>query len=1191
LSEIHKNKIDIKSFFPDNDYLKSYWNLEPQRRSFMDNFLNFEVDKMITLRKIDECLKSLAEAGVEPGHQTFSEVLSVHRNALQMKEKINQYALNGKSNYRQAKHYFAALLQMGVWMSQGDILLKVIKANKSIEELLTGKRDKFQQRLQEILRNNSMYIDTDLENDVSVKNMEIGIIQTKIDGFLARQEINFKDIETLKNILMEANDLGNLLKNIDKLNEIMQCYDRVMDIAHTLNIRETTLSEMVDSILFKLNYDQTAGIHSKCKEKLRDCCNIRYSLYPMSKLINSTMYSFWIDDTKSLLKSAKLSLKELEDLILKAPPVMTKDSSLLEELQEIFQRATAWKQKAEKVNSDISEEMNSVHDIDKSKLVFFAECLRKYPEELTPPLEKIQDFLPIKARFAHSIVLLSIFRTLSLIAGHVKMEFSEYCKLKETLQRPEFKQYGDSPVLSRLKEWDARYKQEYRSLQSLHSSIRSARRHTLPELFRQNFLEFARKLDRLEKIKENMEKVEKVFFLKDLGFELKEFIEDHNKKESAILAFSRAWPAETLSQLNGVKLRNLVEDFATKKQALSMKVYTQAFEELVSFEWTLKVFELLKNPKIKIESFTRLEVSGSSLLVKAEVAEQAMKDMRRKIEDLQAKVDSALDLHKVDYDTLKIYKTQLENCEVSLEESEQRVNQALLAADRIYDTFKDIQRRLYDRSRRTLTIEEVLGFQEKVENLRCRLPEVEARLSEILSGQEELRGKYFVNVMCQNMRSGLEFEDFYQEYRDTNIFSSEIELIVKKREELFARVNNFLRDDARPRTVKEANDLLALLGDALDGRLNKVYYARLIHSKIKILMQLSAQTRKYHNDHNFLTIQDLDILLESARSIKDMGETELEYLILKREQYSKFISDWQNKSSEALSHAPPLLFNFLDVSSEIDTFKRRAIETAKAQSIDPYPPLPVALESGVKNELKHLRHHWMTRMQSTVGWQTASLQPESERRSGRLLELAVFKRSKANAEQYARQMKALVGLFDKFREQPWFVEQMLDPPLSMNMLHKIESDYKFGFRPKSREEGLEYLRATKQNLIEPDDEEDLGALGKRRLQLPEPKQSNAAQLYEQEAKKKLKQSQASLFYNKGHIGDNSVSYSSTLPPDPPTPQRSGKLKTMKEIESREHSSSQVQPKNSKLNVWSGSKRKRLLENERLSDSKGTLGLT
>lgn len=1190
LSDIQRNKIDIKSFFPESEYLTSYWNLEPQSRSFMDNFLNFEVDKMVTLNKIDQCLHTLAEAGVEPGNPVFSTMMNAQKDALQMKEKIIEYAVNGRNNYRQAKLYFAQLLQMGVWMSQGDMLLKVIKANKSIEELLTGKRDKFEHRMQEIVRTNSMYIDTDLENDVSVKNMEIGIIQTKIDGFLARQELSFKDIETAKTIMMEANDLGNLLKSMDKLGEVVQCYERIMDVAGILRLREDTLCETVDAILFKLNYDQTAGIHSKCRDKLRECCNIRYSLYPMSKLINATMYSFWIEDTKSLLKSPKLSLQELENLILKAPPIMTKDSSLLEEMQEIFQRARNWKEKAEKVNSDISEEMNNTQDIDKSKLFFFQECLKRYPDELTPPLEKIQDFLPIKARFEHSQVLLNCFKTLSLISGNFKNEFSEYCKLKESLQKPEFKQYVDSPNLRKLKEWDAKYKQEYRSLQSMFMTVKMPRRHNWPELFKQNFLEFARKLDRLDKIKENMDKVEKVFFLKDIGFELKDFFEEQHKKESALLAFARGWPAEVLSQQTGGRLRALVEEFNLKKQILPIKVYTQGFEELVSFEWSLRVFELLKNPKIKHDAFTRLEVSGSSLLVKAEIAEQAMKDMRSKIEDLQTKVDSALDLHKVDYDTLRNYRRLLGGCEVTLEDLESKVDQAVSAADRVYELYKDILRRMHDRSRRTVSVDDILLFLDKVDSLKCRLPDVESRLKEALARQEELKSKYFVNMMCQNMRSGLEFEEFQQEYRETNIISSEIESIIRKREDLFIRINNFLKEDARPRTVKEANDLLALLGESLDGRLNKIYYSKLIHYKIKLLMMLSAQTKKYHTDHNFLTIQDLDILLSSARGIKDLGETELEYLILKREQYNKFIFDWQNKPPEALAHATPLLFNFLDVSAEIEQLKKKAIETAKAQVNDMHLNLTVPVESVNKNEIKNLRNHWINRIQGVMDPYMGNMAPEEERRSGRGLELAVFKRCKGNRELYIKQMKAYANLFDKFEDLPWFVEQMLDPPLSLNMVNKIENDYKYGFRPKSRDDGLEYLRVTKLNLMEPESDEDPGALGKRKLMLHEPKPSIAAQAYENESKMKLKQSQASFFYNKGLKGENPLSYSSTLPPDKPTPQRSGKLKTMKEIESREHSSSQVQSKNSKLKVWSGSKRKRLLENERLSDSKGTLGL-
>ena len=95
-------------------------------------------------------------------------------SARALRKDIRMFEGLNHRTYAEAKHLFAQILKLGVWMHAGRVVKKIISVNTKVENfLMSGNSEESVSELEKISVKYKEFIDSGFKMDISSKHQEI----------------------------------------------------------------------------------------------------------------------------------------------------------------------------------------------------------------------------------------------------------------------------------------------------------------------------------------------------------------------------------------------------------------------------------------------------------------------------------------------------------------------------------------------------------------------------------------------------------------------------------------------------------------------------------------------------------------------------------------------------------------------------------------------------------------------------------------------------------------------------------------------------------------------------------------------------------------------------------------------------------------------------------------------------------
>ena len=108
--------------------------------------------------------------GVDKGNILYLELETTMERVKNLRNDIRLFESLTVRTYVEAKHLFARLLKLGIWIDEAKIIQKIVGINASVEEILVqNDSERIAIELTNLIKNHSELIDNGLKADIKIK--------------------------------------------------------------------------------------------------------------------------------------------------------------------------------------------------------------------------------------------------------------------------------------------------------------------------------------------------------------------------------------------------------------------------------------------------------------------------------------------------------------------------------------------------------------------------------------------------------------------------------------------------------------------------------------------------------------------------------------------------------------------------------------------------------------------------------------------------------------------------------------------------------------------------------------------------------------------------------------------------------------------------------------------------------------
>ena len=973
-----RTRFEVDQVFPHQEFLRQFSTLDAQKKFDMRKFLNFDTSRLPRLADIEELLVAPDSAGEESGEIVYFQLREVYSKAIQLRNMVLQFGSCTHKTYPEAKSLLAKILQLGVWMEEADIVSRIIRVNKQVD--LQGEDiEPVYPHIRELFEPRKQIHETPIRKDYSSKGLHVDELQRKIDTLLWRPCLDMADLANIKSLRSKAKEIGCHFHGLDRLDELCRGFSLIERLSKIFNLHNKglTLMSLVTQLCHKIAQAVYTSEFGLCEDVLRECRDISYSLSPISQLLQEVKIILLSKDAEALLSADQFTVAQVEALLGRVSPALIVDIPKLATLNKMLREANEWKSKITKMLEEVGNIAQDRIEASKphlNQVLYLESKLVDFQSQLSGNLDKLEDLGIYKSKLLNCEFVFKIFKLLMKVKSGDKMELNNYLEMRETSKLPQYQDYANYSLLEKFRQLSTNFGTDYLALKTFSQKLEKEA-HKVPLLYESDFLDYVRELKRLDTLTAHITKLEKVFFLGDFGFSIKDYLSRYRKVEGMLLSIVESKPLTWLEKANLQEVEVVIKEFQAKKQNLVIRVYSTTIEDLARYEWVLKVIELLKQKKPRLDSLEKLEKSSSAIRFNDRNILDQLIRRKETSQTFRSQTEQLLDSKTIDLERLRVLKSEIDSHNVSIPSTTRRVNNELLDAEFVLDEVREIEQRLLDHTtERLVTLADLLLLLKQIKGLACKLPEVELKIKRIVSLCEKVRNKLISCVEIFQQRPSINNEQIntsIQEYIETGVVIQELEILLARKREANCRLEIIRAEDLAGKSFHELTEIENWIRESLNSKKGAELWDLVLKRKLKLLLYLSAQSTKLssidHTAEGVLRKEELDTFIARLSGIKGVSEEEISILANKREKADLYLTQIIKYSQENLKKCSKTLFNFLDVSPEIKkAIEERYGKTTQLENKE--DTLDVTLEGRriLKEHLKELRKNTIKKLADNI---------------------------------------------------------------------------------------------------------------------------------------------------------------------------------------------------------------------------------
>lgn len=527
---------DIDTIFPNQEYLHPLSRVPASQQLRIAKFLNFKISRLAKYEDIKEILAEATTCSVDKGNILYVELLENLEKARSLRKDIRMFEGLNHRTYAEAKHLFAQILKLGIWMHAARVVKKIINVNTKVENfLMGGNSEESVNELRKLTQKYQEFIDSGFKMDISSKHAEIKETQKCMNRFLNKPYVEFSDFVPLEELIKENKSGNYMMPKYNQLTDLHKSFVWVIKLALKFEIKTKSLANLANQIRHKVDAIKNKPEFEQHRAILRECETINYSKSPLNDIIQETKLIFWEEIVRDSMKHKNLSIEELQNLLERLPylgDMDTSDVPSITLIQALVDNALEWKIKIEEIEIEITKltkiSPNKIFsDHTKGKLGKLERQIEELINDYKKNLSDVKD-LKFKNSVLHEfeeIVFLT--KVTHSLTNNVKIELNDYKRSKQICQNLAKHQKSGlrlGVVLDTFRTKQKQLESHMKVLKIFYLSIHGKKKRPTPDIFEPKFLHYIKNLLKKNELEAAVDQVSKFVFLGDLGFEIKQFL-------------------------------------------------------------------------------------------------------------------------------------------------------------------------------------------------------------------------------------------------------------------------------------------------------------------------------------------------------------------------------------------------------------------------------------------------------------------------------------------------------------------------------------------------------------------------------------------------------------------------------------------------------------------------------------------
>ena len=1097
--DIKHAKVDIEKTFPRKEFVRSLNELDYEMGIKVIEFLGFDTSRLIKKSELEKILQAAKKMNIDRGNILHSELLKIDSQVDEIKTMISLYSETPHKTYAEAKHLFSKILQTGVWIEEAHLIKRVIMVNKKIEKLLNGTREECRRGLGEITENLSdcKFIDSGFKRDIASKIKEIDYLQKKIDSFFSKPSLELRDYQDLEAIVRESETKPYFVLDIEHLDSLYKSFKWVLELSCMMNIKNSvSLPAMVSQLIGRISQLKDKPEFEKFKTKLLECLRFTYTQHPLVEIVLEVKFIFWNIEAKQELEKGHYHLKDLVELLGRAPthPNTSQyhSSGIFKTLKNIVAKAHQWSKEVQRLVRQASElracpaeEFNRRMS---TSLPQIEEVVAKVYEEYKGGLFQIEEFEQMRGELDLADRVLTMCKCLHKINVNKKIEHTDYQKAKELFKDEVTKKKKMDPLMDNFRQLLKIFNKEMKMLKEFYLKVSSKETHATPNLYEPKFLKYAKSLHNIDSLVEALNKVEDYIYFGDFGSIVKRFISDFKKAEAQLLEVTRENKISDLQNMDLSRIQSVAQDFETKKQRMHVRVNSVHLDELARFEWMIHAVNSLRSEQTKLEILEGLKSSSEIIGPEDKDILQHIKNKTRRGKNLYDEVQQVLSTSKgLTIEDLRDIKMKLDSSDILFKGLKKSVDEEFAAyqlIERDYQESKNTSEEAY-----LNTLDELKVLLKEVQTLKYAAANIQEELISTISISEKIM------LSVEENNHGGELLELISKYQSVGVRCKEVENILRQR---MISLDFLERPDFNIEKMqfRELAVLEKSLVNCLDPNYSRMYFDNMIKRKVSILIQLEKKSSD--NLQPIINISGLEFLVDLLKKKSGLATTEeMDNLNEKIDHTKLYLKELKKLKEDVLKKCKKVLFNYLDVSEEIDQMlrsfikepeKNKPIDETKEKSREKDNKVAIIEEPVEKNEKRILRKQIIRSLRNTLQKIFLDFTKEEASNKARAVEIYIFNQTKNNIEDYKKRVSDYERLLLKTRQKPFLAQMLITRPISPGLVETVLGDSKEEFISLADEmQARRYLRSfdvtyNTQKVSTSQEIKDDSCIGKRRPQ-------------------------------------------------------------------------------------------------------------
>lgn len=1086
-SHLHKAiksaRLNMKTEFPQNEHLQPQDAVRKELKPRLLLFLNFDVAQLVNKSDLEVLLIEAKELGISKGNILHSELIKSYTKAKELRTKINQFTLSSSKNYAEAKQLFSDLLESGVWIEEAEIIRRIIQVNRNIETLLSLNDHECYHGLKEIKEIEGKFIDPAFKIIIASRFQECQTIKRKLDHLFQKETLEFDDFELIDKLVKDCRNLQHFIPNHDKLLSLYKSFVWMLELAYQYKLKTKYLGQLVFLLLERIRIDKHRGNLKEAKETLKEVSTITYTQLPIRMLVQQCQHLMWDEEARDYLVKPLFRKEEIRVMLERAPTETFTDKGETAEytsLKAMYEKMKTWESQVEIICRQTTElrlcEAETFSRRMNSSLNQIEEAIVKAHEDYRGWLNKIEEFQKLKTQLDFSEKVLIMSKCVFRINNKKKIEHMDYQKAKELFKEGKSHKFMDDNLFVAFRKLLKLLNRDVKLLKEVYVKINSKESHATPDLFEPKFIVYAKDLNKAESALKAITQVEDYIYLGDFGVIIKNFIADFNAAESSLWTLTQEYPSADLPSFGYEKIKEIIDDFSSRKQKWRVRLYSAYLGQLARYEWLLNSLYTLKSSQCQYEMIERL----------TNCSEVAMQDDREVVKSLQEKLKIGKELiDKVDelfssplgltIDSLKEIKLEMDSATVISKIQKKQIDNEYRSYELIEHDFQ--QARIPSPEGSINTIEELKILLTDACSLKYKSSQIEKALMETIHASELLLKSINQNKPVVEILASIE------RYQKVEILVKEVEVVLRNRQIALDYLNQDNLNIDRM-SQQELKLLEKCISNSLDLTYKEKLGPKILRRKYNLISSIEKKSQEAGDENKIKLTELISILDQMKEAKKSFNNDEIDYVQEKISQTHMYLEQLKKVKEETLKRCSKVLFYYLDVSEHVkniqknfqptpsildkllnqDEAEERIVTEASkaAENI-------LAQELLEKSDRKQLRRELIKELRKTILRFNPVLTKLDGTDYAKAIENSIYQVNKSDILSHRNRVSDYKSLIEKCHEKQFIIELTTTKPISMRLLDHLLNDESAEFKGlRDMIQARRYLRILELKFIQPE---------------------------------------------------------------------------------------------------------------------------